>query len=92
VPSTQTTVNGGGFITGGGYQTAKYLTSNPSATGAAPLSLLGPLAAKMNFEYIAKYNKSGSNLQASANIIVRTCPMLLDFGDVISRKSGTTGR
>ena len=44
-------------------------------TGAAPLSLLGPMATKMNFGYIAKYNKSGSNLQASANIIVRTSCM-----------------
>jgi hypothetical protein len=33
------------------------------------------MAAKMNFGYIAKYNKSGSNLQASANIIVRTSCM-----------------
>jgi hypothetical protein len=70
-----TSNGGGGFITGGGYQTAKYLTSNPSGTRAAPLSLLGAMAAKMNFGYIAKYNKSGSNLQASANIIVRTSCM-----------------
>ena len=46
--------------------------TNPSSTGAAPYSLLGTMAAKMNFGYIAKYNKSGANLQASVNIIVRT--------------------
>jgi len=51
-----TSNGGGGFITSGGYQTAKYLTSNPSGTGAKPLSLLGTMAAKMNFGYIAKYN------------------------------------
>ena len=66
------TNGGGGFITGGGYQTATYLNSNPSATGAKPAGVLGTMAAKTNFGYTAKYNKSGSNLQASVNVIVRT--------------------
>jgi hypothetical protein len=90
-----TSNGGGGFITGGGYQTAKYLTSNPSGTGAAPLSLLGPMAAKMNFGYIAKYNKSGSNLQASANIIVRTscmtAPVIQQLGLNYSPHPGNDG-
>jgi hypothetical protein len=70
-----TSNGGGGFITGGGYQTAKYLASNPSHTGAAPFSLLGALSSKMNFGFMAKYNKNGSNIQSSVNIILRTSCM-----------------
>ena len=43
--------------------------------GAAPYGLLGNLGGKVNFGSIGKYNKSGSNLQSSANIIVRTSCM-----------------
>jgi hypothetical protein len=66
------TNGGGGFITGGGYQKASYLTSNPSGKGAAPAGVLGTMASKMNFGFTAKYNKSASKVQASVNIIVRT--------------------
>jgi hypothetical protein len=71
-----TSNGGGGFITGGGYQKASYLTQNsplgPSGMGVVPSGLLGNMVAKMNFGYIGKYNKSGANLQASANVIIRT--------------------
>ena len=69
-----TSNGGGGFITGGGYQTASYLNSL-SNLHVAPKTVLGTLATKTNFGFTAKYNKSGSNLQASVNIITRTTCM-----------------
>jgi hypothetical protein len=68
-----TSNGGGGFITGGGYQKASYLTTDPvlSQIGVKPAGVLANVTSKMNFGYVAKYNKSGKNLQASVNIIVR---------------------
>jgi hypothetical protein len=74
-PMSITTANGGvGFITGGGFQTAAYLaTSNTSAGKYTTAGLLKPATnTKMNFGFETKYNKSGSNLQGGANIIVRS--------------------
>jgi len=71
-----TTSNGGtGFITGGGFQTAAFLaTAGTSGSGKySTAGLLKPATnTKINFGFETKYNKSGSNLQGGANIIIRS--------------------
>ena len=68
-----TTENGGtGFITGGGHQTKTYLAAATGGDKYAPFGLFVPADnRKLNFGFVAKYNKKGSNLQGQANIIVR---------------------
>ena len=50
------------FITGGGYLVMS------SSSGLYP----GTAGSKANFGYNVKYNKNGTNLQGSVNIIVRS--------------------
>jgi hypothetical protein len=72
------TSNGGvGLVTGGGYQTAAYLTANSNGTNgkyadSSPVMLLPKNGTKMNYGFVAKFNKNASNLQGNVNIIIRS--------------------
>jgi len=74
VPIT-TATGGTGFITGGGYQTATYL-SQAGPAGSNKYSSAGLLqpapGTKMNFGFEAKYQLNNKNLQGGMNLIIRS--------------------
>jgi Bacterial Ig-like domain (group 3) len=79
-----TTATGGtGFITGGGFQTAKYLNT-AGASGSnkyMAAGLLTPAAGtKVNFGFEGKYQKKNSNLQGGVNIIIRSACVAAGIG------------
>jgi hypothetical protein len=72
------TSNGGvGLVTGGGYQLGSYLGANGNGTNgkyvdSSPIPLMPASGTKMNFGFVAKFNKNASNLQGNVNIIIRS--------------------
>ena len=72
------TSNGGaGLVTGGGYQSALYLGTNGNGTNgkyadSSSVMLMPASGTKMNYGFVAKFNKNASNLQGNVNIIIRS--------------------
>jgi Bacterial Ig-like domain (group 3)/Galactose oxidase, central domain len=81
---TITTATGGtGFITGGGYQSAKYLgaTGGSGSNKYTAAGLLTPAAGtKVNFGFEGKYQKKNSKLQGGVNIIIRSSCVAAGIG------------
>ena len=72
------TSNGGiGLVTGGGYQNSSYLSTNGNGTSgkyvdSSSVLLMPASGTKMNYGFVAKFNKNASNLQGNVNIIIRS--------------------
>jgi hypothetical protein len=75
---TIVTSNGGvGLVTGGGYQVSSYLSTNGNGTNSkyadsSSVLLMPASGTKMNYGFVAKFNKNASNLQGNVNIIIRS--------------------
>jgi hypothetical protein len=83
---TITTSNGGlGLVTGGGYQLASYLGTNGNGTNSkyvdsSSVLLMPASGTKMNYGFVAKFNKNASNLQGNVNIIIRSRCLAVGIG------------